>query len=153
MIRVQFLAPVVAAAGLALLVGCQKAEPDVVASTQVEQDHANHSHARMPRVKKDPEWEKDVFLKPGGIYTEADIQANGNVLPSAKYEGINWPHDDLEPGDKTCPVTSNKADDRCEWIVNGKKYVFCCTPCLTKFVTWAKEQPEKIKDPSEYVNK
>ena len=30
--------------------------------------------------------------------------------------------------------------------VNGKRYEFCCTPCLDKFVKWAKEKPDKIKD-------
>ena len=67
---------------------------------------------------------------------------------------VRWPHDDeIKTGDKVCPVTTNKADERCYWIVNAKKYEFCCTPCLDKFVKLAKEQPGKIKDPTEYIQK
>src|SRR6516225_277831 len=96
--------------------------------------------------------ERELFLKPSGIYTAADIEANGKTVPSVKYQGISWPHDDnLRKGDKVCPVTTNKADPRCNWIVNGKKYEFCCTPCLDKFVKWAKQDPKKIKTPEEYV--
>jgi len=98
--------------------------------------------------------ERNLFLTPGGIYAAADIKANGNAVPSDKYRGISWPHDDdLQPGDRICPVTTNKADERCTWIVNGKKYEFCCTPCLDKFVKLAKQQPEKIKDPEAYIKK
>jgi len=93
-----------------------------------------------------------LFLTPGGIYTTADIEANGKTTPSVKYKDISWPHaDDLRKGDTVCPVTTNKADPRCNWIVNGKKYEFCCTPCLDKFVKWAKQDPKKIKKPEEYV--
>jgi hypothetical protein len=48
-------------------------------------------------------------------------------------------------------VTSNKAEAACVWVVSGKKYLFCCNPCIDKFVKWAKDTPEKIKDPSAYV--
>jgi hypothetical protein len=98
--------------------------------------------------------ERDLYLTPGGIYTATDIAANGNTVPSVRFQGLRWPHEDnLKPGDKLCPVTDNKADLRCEWVVNGKKYLFCCPPCLDKFITWAKEQPHKVKDPSAYVYK
>jgi len=98
--------------------------------------------------------ERELYLTPGGIYTPADITANGNTVPSVRFKGIRWPHDEnLKPGDMLCPVTDQKADQRCEWVVNGKKYVFCCPPCLDKFVTWAKEQPHKVKDPGAYVYK
>lgn len=111
-------------------------------------------HANMPEAISGTPAERELFLVPGGIYTAADIKANGDILPSKKYAGISWPHDDdLKPGDKLCPVTTNKADPRCQWIVNGKTYEFCCTPCLDKFVKWAKKQPEKIKDPEAYIQK
>jgi YHS domain-containing protein len=98
--------------------------------------------------------ERDLFLKPGGIYTTADIAANGNTIPSLKYKGISWEHaDDLKSGDKICPITVNKADPKCTWIVNGKTYEFCCTPCLDKFVKWAKQDPTKIKAPEDYIQK
>jgi len=108
----------------------------------------------MPPDVSGTPFERDLFLTPGGLYTRDDIHANGNVVPSAKLKGISWPHDDaLKAGDKVCPVTANKADSRCSWIVNSKTYEFCCTPCLDKFVKLAKEHPEKIKEPGEYIQK
>jgi hypothetical protein len=110
-------------------------------------------HEKLPDIGGTP-YERELHLTPGGIYTAADIKANGNTVPSVKYKDISWPHDDdLKPGDKVCPVTTNKADERCVWTVNGKPYKFCCTPCLDKFVKWAKKEPEKIKDPEAYVHK
>lgn len=112
------------------------------------------AHGKMPQGVGGTPAELKLFLEPGGLYTKADIEANGNTVPSIKYRGISWPHDDdLKPGDKVCPVTANKADTRCKWIVNGQTYEFCCTPCLDKFVKWAKEQPDKIKEPSAYTYK
>jgi hypothetical protein len=98
--------------------------------------------------------EAKVFLTPDGIYTKADIEKNGNTIPSIKFKGIYWAHDDdLKVGDKVCPVTDNKADPQCFWWVNGEKYEFCCPPCLEKFVKSAKETPEKIKAPAAYLKK
>jgi hypothetical protein len=98
------------------------------------------------------EREAALFLTPGGIYTVADIAKNGKVVPSVKFQGMAWAHeDDLKPGDKVCPVTANKADPQCEWFVNGQKYEFCCPPCLEKFIGWAKTQPEKVKPAEQYV--
>ena len=60
--------------------------------------------------------ESELFLKPGGIYTAADIEKNGRVLPSVKFVDMSWSHDDdLKTGDKICPVTFNKADAQCVW--------------------------------------
>lgn len=111
------------------------------------------AHAGMPKgVARRSEEERKLYLTPGGIYTEKDIQANGRATPSEKFADISWPHsDDLKPGDKLCPVTANKADARCVWVVNGQTYEFCCSPCLDKFVGWAKNQPQKIKKPEDYV--
>jgi YHS domain-containing protein len=107
-----------------------------------------------PSAAQPTQREKDLFLKPGGIYTQADIERNGSIVPSVKYRGVAFDHDDnLKPGDKICPVTVNKADEKCDWWVNGKQYLFCCPPCLEKFVRQAKESPEKIKEPSEYIKK
>lgn len=98
--------------------------------------------------------ETELFLTPGGIYTQADIEKNGRAVPSVKYAGIAFEHDDdLKPGDRVCPVTVNKADDKCRWWVNGQEYTFCCPPCLEKFVKQAKQTPEKIKKPGEYIQK
>lgn len=107
-----------------------------------------HAHATPAGNVK----EQDLFLKPGGLYTMADIEKNGKLVPSAKFKDMSWAHeDDLKPGDKICPVTYNKADAQCVWYVNGKAYEFCCPPCLEKFVKWAKSQPDKIKPPESYV--
>jgi YHS domain-containing protein len=114
--------------------------------------HGKHEDA--PKTDDGLARERALFLTPGGIYTAADIAANGNTIPSIKYRGISWEHaDDLKPGDKVCPITVNKADSKCTWIVNGKTYEFCCTPCLDKFVKWAKNEPGKIKAPEEYIQK
>lgn len=111
-------------------------------------------HEAAPKTDDGLDKERALFLTPGGLYTAADITANGNTIPSLKYKGISWEHaDDLKPGDKICPITVNKADPKCTWIVNGKTYEFCCTPCLDKFVKWAKLEPAKIKEPEAYIQK
>ena len=119
---------------------------------------AAHEHDKgqaKPQSRGDAESrEAKVFLTPGGIYTQADIEKNGGVVPSVKFKDIYWSHDDnLMPGDRVCPVTDNKADPQCYWWVNGQKYEFCCPPCLEKFVRWAKDAPEKVKTPDAYVKR
>jgi hypothetical protein len=95
---------------------------------------------------------REMYLKPGGIYTLADIKANGNTVPDEKFKGKIWEHaDDLKIGDKVCPVTNNKAEKECAWTVQGQTYEFCCPPCLDKFIGWAHHQPERIKDTKDYV--
>lgn len=121
--------------------------------------HAANGHAGMPKgVERGggsiTEEERQLYLTPGGLYTAADIQANGNTIPRKKFKGAIWPHDqDLKVGDPLCPVTNQKAEPKCNWIVNGKKYEFCCDPCVAKFIRWAKTQPDMIKPPEEYVFK
>jgi hypothetical protein len=116
-------------------------------------------HAGMPKGVargggKISQAERDLYLTPGGIYSAEDIVANGNTVPSLRFKSMQWAHDDnLQAGDKVCPVTNNKADPQCSWVVNGKAYSFCCPPCLDKFVGWAKKNPEKIKEPEAYVFK
>ena len=51
-----------------------------------------HDDDAMP-VKKTTEEEAKLFLTPGGIYTAADIKANGNTIPAVKYNGIRPTHD------------------------------------------------------------
>ena len=55
--------------------------------------------------------------------------------------------------DKICPVTKNKAEAECAWVVQGQRYEFCCPPCLDKFMRWAHNEPEKVKNANEYVFK
>ncbi len=98
--------------------------------------------------------EKELYLKAGGIYTEADIKANGNMTASQKFKGLVSKHDTKpKPGEKICPISMTKANPKFTWIVNGKPYEFCCPPCVDEFVTWAKMQPDVIKAPEEYVKK
>ena len=54
---------------------------------------------------------------------------------------------------RSCPVTFTKANPKIEWIVGGKKYLFCCPPCVDEFVRWAKVEPDQIKMPEEYIQK
>lgn len=113
----------------------------------------SHLEDEMPAKVVGAE-EKTLFLTPGGKYTEADIKANGNMTPSQKYDVTGWPHD-LKPssGDKICPITLTKANPNCTWIIGGKKYEFCCPPCIDSFVDLAKTDPDRIKDPETYRKK
>lgn len=98
------------------------------------------------------EAETKLYLTPGGLYTVADIKANGNLTASQKFVGFQPSHD-LKPkvGDKICPVTLTKANPKCTWIVGGQTYEFCCPPCVDEFVALAKTKPEQVKQPGEYV--
>lgn len=113
----------------------------------------SHEGEMMPESLGDDE-SRALYLTPGGKYTEADIAANGNQTGSQKFRGF-VPKHDLKPkvGDKICPVTLTKANPQCSWIVGGKVYEFCCPPCVEEFVKLAKEQPDEIKEPSDYVKR
>lgn len=116
-------------------------------------EHAAHDSSEMPAKVEDDE-ERALYLAPGGIYTQADIEANGNTTASQKFRGFKAAHDlHPQPGDKICPVTLTKANPDCSWIIGGKKYEFCCPPCVDEFVTLAKTEPDKIKAPEDYVQK
>lgn len=98
--------------------------------------------------------EEELYLTPGGKYTEADIKANGNMTASEKFKGLRSSHNTrTKDGDKICPISETKANPKFTWIVGGKKYEFCCPPCVDEFVKLAKEQPEQIKEPEQYVKK
>jgi hypothetical protein len=110
-----------------------------------------HGDAEMPEKVAD-EAEKELYLTAGGIYTEEDIKANGNMTVSEKFKGFRAKHDmHPKPGDKICPVTMTLGNPECTWIIGGKTYEFCCPPCVDEFVALAKTSPEDVKDPSEYV--
>ena len=114
---------------------------------------ADSHESGMPAGAEGEEARK-LYLVPGGIYTAADIKANGGVTAGQKFAGRMAKHD-MKPkaGDKICPVTFTKANPEFTWVVAGKTYEFCCPPCVDEFVGWAKEQPEQIKEPREYVKK
>lgn len=107
----------------------------------------------MPAKVADKE-EQTLYLTPGGKYTEADIEANGRQLASQKFRGIKATHD-VKPksGDKLCPISMTKANPKFSWVIGGKTYEFCCPPCLDEFLQLAKEKPDEIKDPAEYLKK
>lgn len=114
---------------------------------------ANHGGAAMPKALADDESAK-LFLTPGGKYTEADIAANSRLTAMQKFKGFQAKHDvDPKPGDRLCPITDTKANPLCTWVVGGKTYEFCCPPCVEEFVRMAKEKPEDIKDPEDYVKR
>lgn len=112
-----------------------------------------HGSDAMPAKVAD-EAERKLYLTPGGLYTPADIEANGNVTVSQKFATFQAAHD-LNPkvGDKICPVTLTKANPKCSWIVGGKSYEFCCPPCVDEFVKLAKSKPEDVKEPDHYVKR
>jgi YHS domain-containing protein len=107
----------------------------------------------MPEALPDAE-ERQLYLTPAGKYTAADVKANGGMTASQKFQGQMAAHD-LKPrtGDKICPITLTKANPKFSWVVGGKTYEFCCPPCVDEFVKTAKEQPDQVKEPGEYVKK
>ncbi|QDV78381.1 hypothetical protein K2D_19880 [Planctomycetes bacterium K2D] len=98
--------------------------------------------------------EQQLYFTAAGKYTEADIKANGPLSAGTKFKGFMSKHDmNPKPGEKICPVTFTKANPKIEWQVNGQKYLFCCPPCVDEFVRMAKEEPEDVLKPEEYVQK
>ena len=62
----------------------------------------------MP-AKKPADEESKLFFTPGGLYTAADIAANGPAVPVEKYKGVRAAHDtEPKPGDKICPISETK---------------------------------------------
>jgi hypothetical protein len=114
---------------------------------------AQPGHAAMPKAVPSTK-AKQLYLTPGGKYTEADIQANGRLTARQKY-GDEMSEHDAHPkvGEKICPISQTKANPKFTWVVDGKTYEFCCTPCIDEFVRTAKAKPERIKAPDEYVQK
>jgi hypothetical protein len=116
--------------------------------------NAQEGHGGLTPKGVAAEAEKKLYLEPGGLYTEADIQANGGVVASQRFKSIRAEHDmHPKPGDKICPITETKANPKFSWVVDGKTYEFCCAPCVDEFVARAKEEPKSIKAPEEYVKK
>lgn len=110
------------------------------------------SHAMPIGVAGDEQ--RKLYLEPGGAYTEADIEANGRTTAAAKFAGKMWPHDTHpKTGDPLCPITNTLANAECSWVIGGKKYEFCCPPCVDQFVILAKSDPDKILPPESYIQK
>ena len=121
-------------------------------------DHAKEQHVEVvdSHTEEMPEAigadeESKLYLVPGGIYTQADIDANGAATASGKYKGKMAKHDaSPKSGDLMCPISMTKANAKFKWIIGGKSYLFCCPPCIDEFVLMAKTNPSAIKDPEEY---
>lgn len=113
--------------------------------------HDEHADEAMPEKTTDAE-EASLYLTAGGLYTEADIIANGKMTASQRFKGVKAAHDlNPKPGEKICPITLTKANPKFTWVVAGKPYEFCCPPCVDEFVRIAKETPDEIKSPDSYV--
>lgn len=98
--------------------------------------------------------DKALFLTPGGIYTKADIEANGNASAYRKYASVATSHDaQVKKGDLVCPISETKPNPQLTWVIGGKTYQFCCPPCIAEFVKKAKTNPATIKSPEEYVKR
>ena len=110
---------------------------------------AGHADA-MPAAKTSEE-DRKLFFSAGGMYTEADIKANGTIVPTVKFAGIRPIHDAKpKPGQKLCPISETVSNPKFTWVVGGAVYEFCCVPCIGEFVERAKEKPEQIKAPGDY---
>jgi len=96
--------------------------------------------------------EKELYLQPGGKYTLEDILANGSQTASQKFANFMSAHDmNPKPGARICPITRTLANAECSWVIGGQEYRFCCPPCIDEFVKLAKEKPQEILNPEEYV--
>jgi hypothetical protein len=96
----------------------------------------------------------DFFGTPGGKYTAEDVRANGRGSAASKYAGFTTSHElRPRPGERFCPVSRARASSACTWTVAGKVYEFCCPPCIAEFLHRAKEQPQSVGEPEEYVKK
>lgn len=118
-----------------------------------------HTHGPMTAAQEAADQEQhvkveaDIFFKPGGLYTAADIAKNGPLSPSQKFKDLMSRHDlKTVKGDRICPITETKANELFYWWIGGKRYTFCCPPCVEEFVLRAKKG-EKIGDPDDYVKR
>ena len=76
----------------------------------------SHKDVTMPPAVVG-EKERQIFLAPGGKYTQADIDANKGKVPSQKFQSFVAEHDDNpKPGDWVCPVTHTKANPECSFV-------------------------------------
>jgi YHS domain-containing protein len=98
--------------------------------------------------------DKALFLTPGGLYTNADIAANGSTSAYLKYASVIPNHDtQVKAGEAVCPISETKPNPQLTWVIGGKTYTFCCPPCIAEFVQKAKTAPQSIKAPDAYVKK
>ena len=145
---------------VALAAGCANSEAPPATpqadppTAQPEKAGGHDDHDHKPVKVNVSEEDRELYLTPGGKYTEADITANGGAVAAAKFKGIKATHDvEPQPGDVLCPISMTKANPKFPWVVGGKTYLFCCPPCVDEFVALAKEKPDRIKEPEFYRKK
>ena len=153
----RFIRVVTFVAGLAgvlfVLSGCSQSPPPPIPPADPVGHVSGKDHVQHATKVPDTE-EQKLYLTPGGKYTEADIQANGNRVASVQFKGLKARHDvKPQPGDKLCPISQTKANPQFSWVVGGQTYEFCCPPCVDEFITLAKEKPEEIMSPEFYQQK
>jgi YHS domain-containing protein len=103
----------------------------------------------VAKAAKPRDAQSTLFLTPGGLYTEADIKANGRKTVAQKYPDFMAEHDAKpKKGQRVCPITDTVANPKLTWVVGGKTYQFCCPPCVTEFVKKAKTNLKAIKAPT-----
>lgn len=113
---------------------------------------AEHAESTSMPEKVGSAAEKELYLTPGGHYTTADIQANGNLTASQKFKGIKSDHNmNPKPGDTVCPISGTKANPKFTWIIGGKPYQFCCPPCVDEFLTNAKTSRDPLPDLDSFI--
>ncbi|WP_164102420.1 hypothetical protein [Candidatus Laterigemmans baculatus] len=96
---------------------------------------------------------RELYLTAEGLYTEADIVANGRMTAAEKYAGFRANHNRApKPGTPICPITETEASPECSWIIGGETYTFCCPPCIDEFLALAKEHPEQVLEPQAYIH-
>jgi hypothetical protein len=112
----------------------------------------SHGEAAEMPAKVADEAELELYLKPGGRYSEADIAANGNLTASQKFQGIKSEHD-MKPkaGDMLCPISGTKANPNFTWVIDGKSYQFCCPPCVDEYLSSAKTATDPLPDPDSFI--
>jgi YHS domain-containing protein len=112
----------------------------------------NSNDAAMPKQLSSEKMKK-LYATAKGKYTEADVKANGGgVTATDRYGNVMTEHDDNpKSGDRICPISKTKANPKITWVVGGKTYEFCCTPCINEFVKKAQEKPDEVKEPASYV--
>lgn len=118
-------------------------------------DTADHSGMSMrAHLEAHFKVEDSVFRTPGGLYTQADIDKNGDQTPAVKFDGIPSRHD-IQPrkGDLLCPITMTKANPNFYWWIAGKRYTFCCPPCIEEMVIKAKKAHGSLPPPESFRQK
>ncbi|MDX1930805.1 MAG: hypothetical protein SFV81_30050 [Pirellulaceae bacterium] len=92
--------------------------------------------------------EQNLYLTPGGKYTLADIQANGNMVASKKFKGQMSAHDmNPQKGDRICPVTLTKANPKFTWIINASPTNSVAHPASMNSCASPKNHPINLKIP------